>query len=101
MDSAARWFLAGIIVSLVNTALVIAFIGIPGITDDNDSGDPVIVTETEVVEVEVPITYILVVDEDGNIVREEVRVGRPGDQGAPSTTRPTPMATPDLDELTF
>ncbi len=101
MDSAARWFLAGIIVSLVNTALVIAFIGIPGITDDNDSDEPVIVTETEVVEVEVPITYILVVDEDGNIVREEVRVGRPGDQRAPSTTRPTPVATPDLDELTF
>lgn len=102
MDSAARWFLAGIIVSLVNTALVIAFIGIPGITDDDESSsnaDPIVVTETEVVEVEVPVTYILVVDEEGNIVREEVRVGRPGEPG--TTATPRPGATPDPDALEF
>jgi hypothetical protein len=101
VDSAARWFLAGILVSLVNTALVIAFIGIPGITDDDDSdGDPVVVTETEIVEVEVPVTYILVVDDEGNVIREEVRVGRPGDNDTPVTT-PTATATPVSDELTF
>jgi hypothetical protein len=103
VDSAARWFLAGIIVSLVNTALVIAFIGIPGITDDDESNsgdaEPIVVTETEVVEVEVPVTYILVVDEDGNIVREEVRVGRPGEPGATAT--PRPGGTPDPDDLEF
>ncbi len=33
VDNAARWFMAGIIVSLINTGLVLAFIGIPGITD--------------------------------------------------------------------
>ena len=33
VDKAARWFLAGIVVSLINTGLVLAFIGIPGITD--------------------------------------------------------------------
>lgn len=103
MDSAARWFLAGIIVSLVNTALVIAFIGIPGITDDDESSnadaDPIVVTETEIVEVEVPVTYILVVDEDGNIVREEVRVGRPGEPGATATPRPD--VTPGPDALEF
>ncbi len=100
MDSAARWFLAGIIVSLVNTALVIAFIGIPGITDDN-AHEIQIVTETEVVEVEVPVTYILVIDEDGNVIREEVRVGRPGDTDASPTATPTPSPTPEPDDFTF
>ena len=43
MDSAARWFMAGILVSLVNTGLVIAFIGIPGVTDDDDDDDAQVV----------------------------------------------------------
>ena len=36
MDRAARWFLAGIVVSLINTGLVLAFIDIPGIPGIGD-----------------------------------------------------------------
>lgn len=80
MDNAAKWFLAGIFISLVNTALVLFFIGIPGI-NDNDA-------EVRVVEVEVPaaanvtvaeappsaVTFVLVQDEDGNVIVERTEL---------------------------
>ena len=38
VDRAARWFLTGIVVSLINTGLVLVFVEIPGITDrDSDT----------------------------------------------------------------
>ena len=38
VDRAARWFLTGIVVSLINTGLVLAFVEIPGVTDrDSDT----------------------------------------------------------------
>ncbi len=46
VDNAARWFLAGIVVSLINTGLVLAFIGIPGITDRD--GDTVRLEEADI-----------------------------------------------------
>ena len=97
MDSAARWFLAGILVALVNTGLVLAFIGIPGITDGDD--------EVRVVEVEgllaalaeadgemtavtsevgagvapaPPVTYVLVQDEEGNVIVQRTELAQPG-----------------------
>jgi hypothetical protein len=67
LDNAARWFLAGIIVSLINTGLVIAFIGIP----DNliDRGSSSSTTEVQIIEVpSPPVTYVVVLDADGNVL---------------------------------
>lgn len=74
MDTSARWFLAGIIVSLINTGLVIVFIGIPGITDDNDSASTA--------DSSVNRTFVLVVDEDGQVVSQRTELG--GASGAAS-----------------
>ena len=82
MDKAAGWFFAGVLVSLINTGLVIVFIGIPGITDD-DSGPSVaiappprapapVATATPVGGMVVPgvvgarqaLTFVIVVDQD-------------------------------------
>lgn len=74
MDNSARWFLAGIVISLINTGLVLAFIGIPGITDLNDSDSTV-----EIVEVAgSAITYVIVQDEDGNVLVERTRLSDDG-----------------------
>ena len=82
MDNAARWFLAGIVVSLINTGLVIAFIGIPGVTDDRTSA------EVRVVEVpSPPVTYIVVVDADGNVLVERTAL----DAGASAADAATMM----------
>ena len=68
MDNAARWFLAGIIVSLINTGLVISFIGIPDDLIDRGSSNN---TEVQIVEVaSPPVTYIVVMDADGNVLVE-------------------------------
>lgn len=67
MDNAARWFLAGIIVSLINTGLVVAFIGIPDNLIDRGTSD----AEVQIVEVaSAPVTYIVVMDADGNVLVE-------------------------------
>ena len=74
MDNSARWFLAGIVISLINTGLVLAFIGIPGITDLNNDDSTV-----EIVEVAGPtITYVIVQDEDGNVLVERTRLSADG-----------------------
>lgn len=82
MDNAARWFLAGIVVSLINTGLVIAFIGIPGVTEGRTSA------EVRVVEVpSPPVTYIVVVDADGNVLVERTAL----DAGASAADAATMM----------
>jgi len=74
VDNSARWFLAGIVISLINTGLVLAFIGIPGITDLNDDDSTV-----EIVEVAGPaVTYVIVQDEDGNVLVERTRLSADG-----------------------
>lgn len=74
MDNSARWFLAGIVISLINTGLVLAFIGIPGITDLNNNDSTI-----EIVEVPGPaITYVIVQDEDGNVLVERTRLSADG-----------------------
>ncbi|MEZ4501938.1 MAG: hypothetical protein R3C39_04900 [Dehalococcoidia bacterium] len=65
MDNSARWFLAGIVVSLINTGLVILFIGIPGITDRNDDNSDSVAERT----------YVVVVNEAGEIVSQRVELG--------------------------
>lgn len=68
VDNAARWFLGGIIVSLINTAVVLVFIGVPGVTGDGDS-------EIEVVEVpRAPVQQVLVVGTDGQVLLQRTNV---------------------------
>jgi plastocyanin len=67
VDNSARWFLAGIIVSLINTGLVIVFIGIPGITDDDDNGSASATAADR--------TFVLVVDEEGNVISQRAQLG--------------------------
>lgn len=88
MDNAAKWFLAGIVVSLINTALVLFFIGIPGLGDDDDE---IVLLESIVETLDVekssvgtddvetlpsvpPVTYVLVKDQDGNVVVERTEL---------------------------
>jgi subtilisin family serine protease len=93
VDNSARWFLAGIVISLINTGLVLAFIGIPGITDLNDSDSTV-----EIVEVAGPaITYVIVQDEDGNVLVERTRLSADG----VSTEAMTAAEALSGDALTF
>lgn len=93
LDNSARWFLAGIVVSLINTGLVIVFIGIPGITDrNNDNASAVTVAEG---------TYVAFVAEDGEITLQRTEGGAmmsggamtPGDSGAAAAVA-TAMAAP-------
>lgn len=71
MDNAARWFLAGIVVSLINTGLVIAFIGIPGLTDNATNAGEVRIVEVP----SPPVTYVVVVDAEGNVLVERTALG--------------------------
>lgn len=77
MDNAAKWFLAGIFVSLVNTVLVLVFIGIPDIP-----GIPYRLgsnAEVEIVEVPAePRTYVIVLDEEGNVISSRTEVSGDG-----------------------
>ncbi|MCH7793450.1 MAG: hypothetical protein IID31_14370 [Planctomycetes bacterium] len=67
---------------MINTGLVIAFIGIPGVTDDRTSA------EVRVVEVpSPPVTYIVVVDADGNVLVERTAL----DAGASAADAATMM----------
>jgi hypothetical protein len=75
LDNSARWFLAGILVSLVNTGLVIVFIGIPGVTDRER--DPI-----EGAAAPAERTHIIVVDEHGKLLTERIELSSPGQAAA-------------------
>lgn len=68
MDNSARWFLAGIVITLINTGLVVAFVEpsvIPGLDNLRGGGD------VQIVEVpSAPVTYVIVMDADGNVLVE-------------------------------
>lgn len=64
MDSAARWFLAGILVSLINTGLVLVLIEIPGINDGNGDSTAEVAAPAQ--------TFVIVVDEAGNVLSQRV-----------------------------
>ena len=85
MDHSARWFLAGILVSLINASLVIVFIGVPdiaGIELGRGSG------EVQIVEVAQPAQqFVIVVDEDGNVLSQRMELVATG-AGASGATAP-------------
>ena len=78
MGGGARWFLAGIFVSLVNTALVLAFVIVPFLDDelgDNRAANvlPPPVAPTAPASTESTRT-VIVVDEFGNVLLRETTV---------------------------
>ena len=72
MDHSARWFLVGILVSLINTSLVIVFVGVPDIAGiELGRGS----TEVQIVEVAQPAQqFVIVLDDDGNVVSQRMEL---------------------------
>ncbi len=91
MGSGARWFLVGIFVSLINTALVLGFVIVPFLDDELGSNSanalPPPVAPT-LVEDREPTRTVIVVDEFGNVLLRETTVTgdglRPGQTSPPS-----------------
>ena len=113
MDNAAKWFLAGIFVSLVNTALVLFFIGIPG-SNDNDDEVRLLETIVEALPVEQAsgeapladapgaapaVTYVLVQDEDGNVIVERTELAELAAREI-AATNTLGLAAPQFAEVT-
>ena len=118
MDNAAKWFLAGIVVSLVNTALVLAFLGIPGITDRGDDDVRVVEVEgllaalaetdgkTTAVMTDAgagmapapPVTYVLVQDEEGNVIVQRTELAQTGAE-ASAASGTLQLAEPRFSEV--
>ncbi len=92
MGGGARWFLAGIFVSLINTALVLAFVIVPFLDDelgDNRSSNtlPPPVAPTVAATLEDSRT-VIVVDEFGNVLLRETTLtgaSATGGLNSPST----------------
>jgi hypothetical protein len=88
VDRAFRWFFAGIVVGVFNTALFAAFVGIPGIDTSSASEEPE-ATPAAVEDIAAPgKTFVLVVDEAGNVVAQRTELD------ATSTATPAPEASP-------
>ena len=70
MDSSARWFLAGIIVSLVNSGFVILFLFLPRISDgsalDIFNNEPI--QAEEIIAPKVVVEYkVVILNDSGDI----------------------------------
>lgn len=94
MGGGARWFFAGIFVSLVNTALVLVFVIVPFLDDeldDNRSSNvlpPPRVAPTPAVAAEASRT-VIVVDEFGNVLLRETTVTGTSGGSGPGLTSPS------------
>ena len=74
MDSSARWFLAGIIVSLVNSGFVIVFLFLPRISDgsalDIFNNEPI--QAEEIIAPKVVVEYkVVILNDSGDILFSE------------------------------
>ena len=74
MDSSARWFLAGIIVSLVNSGFVILFLFLPRISDgsalDIFNNEPI--QAEEIIAPKVVVEYkVVILNDSGDILFSE------------------------------